>query len=95
MINATGEEFKWEFIQTSIQANIELVEKVGIVTLVECYFKLSQTKSFNMHIGVLLLAKYFVSGLVFKTVDNAKPEEQWTQLMYRAAFCVVFVQVCK
>lgn len=48
-----------------------------------------------MHIGVLLLAKYFVSGLVFKTVDNAKPEEQWTQLMYRAAFCVVFVQVCK
>ena len=35
LMNATGEEFTWEYIQTGILSNVDLIERIGMVDNIE------------------------------------------------------------
>jgi hypothetical protein len=90
LMNATGEEFRWEYIQTAIQSNFDLIERIAIVGLIECFDRQRTTNGWNIHLLIILLAKYFISGLGFKYLDILKSSDQWVQLAKRGAYSLGF-----
>jgi hypothetical protein len=95
LMNATGEEFKWEYIQAAIQSNFDLIDRIAVVALVECYEELKKRNSTNIHIIILLLSKYFITGLGFKYIDVLRYEDPWSQLICKGAFSLVFAWIVK
>lgn len=93
-MNATGEEFKWEYIQTAIQSNLDLIERIAVVSLVECFDYLKNNNSTNLHIMLILLAKYFATGFGYKYVEN-KYEDTWSQLGVKAIYIAIFSIIAK
>jgi len=95
LMNATGEEFKWEYIQTAIQSNFELIERIAIVALVECYYHLKKSDSVNIHVALLLIGKYFISGFGLKFLEKQYSEDSWYQLGVRAVYVAIFSLITK
>jgi hypothetical protein len=90
LMNATGEEFKWEYIQTAIQSNFDLIDRIALVALVECFDKLRNDKKWNIHIVLILIFKYFFNGLGFKYIDRLRSEDPWNQLVIKGTCTLVF-----
>jgi hypothetical protein len=95
LMNATGEEFKWEYIQSAIQSNLDLIDRISVVALVECYDKLRSQNSTNIHILIILIFKYFFSGLGFKYVEKLRFDDAWNQLIAKAVFTLSFAFLTK
>jgi hypothetical protein len=95
LMNATGEEFKWEYIQSAIQSNVDLIERIAIVALVQSYETLKSQNRFNLHILLILLSKYFLNGLGFKYIEQLKFEDHWQSLAAKAVICLVFAFLSK
>ncbi len=95
LMNATGEEFKWEYIQAAIQSNLDLIERIAIVALVACYEKLRSVNQTNIHILLILIAKYFFSGLGFRYIEKIRFEDPWTQLAAKGVACLAFALLAK
>ncbi len=95
LMNATGEEFKWEYIQSGIQSNLDLIERIAIVALVQVYETLKEAKKINIHIFVFLVVKYFFSGLGFKYINRLNYEDQWSQLGAKGVYCLIFALISK
>jgi hypothetical protein len=94
-MNATGEEFKWEYIQTAIQSNLDTIERIAIVALVECYEHLRKSDGVNLHIVLILLSKYFLSGFGFKFLERLYSEDTWSQLYTKAIYVAIFSIISK
>jgi len=94
LLNATGEEFRWEYIQSAIQSNLDLIEKISLVALVEVYESLRQKNKSNLHIILFLIGKYFFTGLGFKYLDILY-DDQWTHLFFKAIYCLIFAFLSK
>lgn len=95
LMNATGEEFRWEYIQSAIQANFDLIERIALVALVYSYEKLKVQGKWNLHIVMLLLGKYIYSGLAHRYIEILKSEDQWQQLIIKGISALVFGIVAK
>jgi hypothetical protein len=92
IMNATGEEFQWEYIQTAIQTNFDLIERIAVVALLECYYRKT---TFSFFYLALVLARYFVVGLGFKYLDILKHHDEWRQLMIKGGFSLGFAIVSR
>jgi hypothetical protein len=90
LMNATGEEFRWEYVQTAIQSNFDLIERIAVVGLIECFDRQRTSNGWNFHLLIILLAKYFISGLGFKFIEILKSNDQWIQLAKRGAYSLGF-----
>lgn len=95
LINATSEEFKWEYIQTSIMANIDLIERIAIVALVECYRKLKVQNRFSLHFLLLLAFKYGVNLLGPKYISYLNTNDQWKKIGDKFLITIIFSLLVK
>ena len=95
LMNATGEEFRWEYIQTAIQSNFDLIERIAIVALIECYEKQRKSNGWNFHLLILIMIKYFISGLGFKYLEVLKSNDQWIQLGKKGAYTIMFAFITR
>lgn len=95
LMNATGEEFKWEFIQTALYSNIEMIEKLALVALIEILRRLALQNKNNFLLVFLILIKYIVGEIVFKHAEFIKTDDPWKMLSYRAAFGILYGLVAK
>lgn len=95
VMNATGDEFTWEYIQTAIHANISLVEKIGVVALVESVNRLNNEKKLNLHLIIILLLRYAFNGLAFKYNDFLKSVTDWNLIYLKGGISLSFGIVCK
>ena len=87
---ATREEFSWEYIQTSIQANIDLIEKIAIVALIYSIHILRNEKKFYFHIILVLIGKYFLTNLGFKFLKFFQKENNWENIQLKIGIALVF-----
>jgi len=95
LMNATGEEFKWEYIQSAINSNFDLIERIAVVALIECYDKLKSLNRMNVHIILILISKYLFSGLGFKFIEKFRYEDSWHQLIAKGVFTLIFALFSK
>lgn len=95
LTNAIGDEFTWEYIQAALQANISLIEKIGVVAFVECIHSCNAEGGFSLHLSAMVIGKYLVSGLAFKYVEALKMEDEWMVLAVKAGMAGVFGLVGK
>lgn len=95
LLNATGEEFTWEYIQVSLIANIDLIERIGIVAIIECIFKLNNEKKWNLHLVLLLIGKYCFNGLGYKYLKQLQFDSSWEKILLKGGISVAFVVLCK
>jgi len=84
LMNATGEEFNWEYIITAIESNFDLIERLAVVALVQCFDQEKKPLEYKALIGLILTFKYAFFGLAFKFIKNFKTEDKWMQLYYKA-----------
>ena len=94
VMNATSDEFQWEFIQTSVISNIDLVERIGIVALIECYVLLKKNEKFNLHVILILLSKYTINSVGSKYIPGLN-EDGWKLIQVRIIICIVFSLLSK
>ena len=90
LLNATSEEFKWEYIITAINANIDLLERIAVVALVECYRKYSESSKTNFQFMLLLILKYSVNSLGPKYIPLLQTEDGWMKLGHKLSITLVF-----
>lgn len=90
LINANSEEFKWEYIQTAISANIDLLERIAIVALVECYRKYEESGKTKFHLLVVLLVKHAISNMGHKYIGVLKNEDHWIKLAHKFSITLIF-----
>ena len=95
LMNATGEEFKWEYIQAAIQSNLDLIERIAIVGLVQSYETLKTQNRFNVHVLLIIIFKYFFNGLGFKYIEKLKFEDSWHNIGAKASICIIFAIISK
>ena len=100
LMNATGEEFTWEYIQTGILSNVDLIEKIGMVALIQSLITLSTEKKFSGHILLFIIGKYLFSAFGFKKVEgmflkNLSIGDKWEELVGRIAVAAIFGIFCK
>lgn len=94
LMNATNDEFNWQFIQSSVISNIDLFERIGIVAIVECYILLKKYNKFNHHLILLLLAKYSLNNFGYKYIPYLN-KTGWGDIQARFSSCCIFVIICK
>lgn len=90
LFNANSEEFKWEYIQTAISANIDLLERIAIIALVECYRKNEEVGKTKFHLLLILIVKNTISSIGSKYVEILKTDDQWIKLAHKFSITVVF-----
>ncbi|MCQ2817350.1 MAG: transmembrane protein 147-like [archaeon] len=95
IMNAIGDEFTWEYIQTAIQANIDLVEKIGVVSLIESIGRLNTENKVNFHLILILLCRYAFNGLAFKYLDILKKIVDWDYIIAKGGVSLAFGLFCK
>merc|ERR1711976_293057 len=95
LMNATGEEVKWEYIQSAIQSNLDLIERIAIVALVQVYETLRTNSKMNIHILIFLIAKYFFTGIGFKYFFKMYYEDQLNQLGVKCVYVIIFALISK
>lgn len=84
LMNATGEEFNWEYIITAIESNFDLLERLAVVALVQCYDQKELNLQYKGMVGFLLVFKYAFFGLGFKFIRVLRTDDKWVQLYYKA-----------
>lgn len=89
LMNATGEEFNWEYIITAIESNFDLIERLAVVALVECLDQNDKSFQYKAFIGAILVLKYAFFGLGFKFIRIIKTDDKWIQLYYKAIATLV------
>jgi hypothetical protein len=95
LMNATGEEFKWEYIQSAILSNLDLIERIAVVALVQVYESLRNKNKLNFPILIILIAKYFFTGIGFKYIDGLHNDDPWSQLIAKGLYCLIFAFISK
>lgn len=90
LMNATGEEFNWEYIITAIESNFDLIERLAVVALVECMDQESKPIKYKALVGSVLIFKYAFFGLGFKFIQGLQTDDKWMQLYYKAFATCVF-----
>ena len=94
LMNATGEEFTWEYIQTGIIANVDLIERFGVVALVQTMFTLSSENKMNIHIIAILLGKYLFSAFGFRYIQALHFEKKWNMIGAKVSIAIIFGLFC-
>lgn len=94
LANATSDEFNWEYIQTAISANIDLIERICVVALVESYRILKESRKFNLHLIIILIGKYVLSNLGPKYIPFLSGD-QWSVIQARLVIALVFLVISK
>ena len=89
-MNATGDEFTWEYIQTAIQSNIDLLEKISIVTLILCIQKLNMENKLNGHIVIILIGKYALNNLGYNFLSHFQNEDTWKNIQVKGISALIF-----
>jgi hypothetical protein len=89
LMNATGEEFNWEYIITAIESNFDLIERLAIVALVQCMDQEEKSIQYKATVGSILIFKYAFFGLGFKFIKQFQTDDKWTQLYYKAVATLV------
>ena len=89
LMNATGEEFNWEYIITAIESNFDLIERLSVVALVECVDQETKSLKYKASIGSILILKYAFFGLGFKFISHLQTDDKWVQLYYKAIATLV------
>ena len=56
-MNSMGEEFTWEYIRTTILANLQMIEKIAIIALIQSIQKLMDHKKLYMLLILLIIVK--------------------------------------
>jgi len=84
LMNATGEEFNWEYVITAIESNFDLIERLAVVALVQCFAQANKTFEYKAFIGAILVSKYAFFGLGFKFIKGLRTDDKWMQLYYKA-----------
>lgn len=95
LMNATSDEFKWEFIQTSIISNIDLIERISLVAIVEAYRSLKESESFSLHLMVLILLKFALGTLGPKYIQPLSTSISWNYIQARLGIALVFALLSK
>lgn len=90
LFNANSEEFKWEYIQTAISANIDLLERIAIIALVECYRLKEEAGKTKFYLLLILIAKNTISSIGSKYIEVLKTDDQWIKLAHKFSITVVF-----
>ena len=91
LMNAFGDEFSWEYIQTAIGANVEIIEKLAVATLVQISIIKKDRNSSFLHLLLLILGKYAFNQfghLLFKKLDFEG--NQWKILGAKGGVSVIF-----
>lgn len=89
LMNATGEEFNWEYIITAIESNFDLIERLAVVALVQCLDQADKSFQYKASIGAILVFKYAFFGLGFKFIKGLRTDDKWMQLYYKAGATLV------
>ena len=84
LMNATGEEFNWEYIITAIESNFDLIERLAVVALVQCVDQEEKSIQYKAVVGSVLIFKYAFFGLGFKFIQYLQTDDKWIQLYYKA-----------
>lgn len=90
LMNATGEEFNWEYIITAIESNFDLIERLAVVALVQCIDQEEKSIQYKTVVGSVLIFKYAFFGLGFKFIEQLQTDDKWMQLYYKAIATLVF-----
>lgn len=93
LFNSTGDEFKWEYIQTGIMANVDMLDRFAIVALVDCYVNKTEKNEFSLHILLALISKYAFNSLAFKYLFVQK--SQWESISIKVASTFAFALISK
>lgn len=89
LMNATGEEFNWEYIITAIESNFDLIERLAVVALVQCFDQADKSFQYKSTIGAILVFKYAFFGLGFKFIKGLRTDDKWMQLYYKAVATLI------
>ena len=89
LMNATGEEFNWEYIITAIESNFDLIERLAVVALVQCFEQADKSFKYKATIGFILVFKYAFFGLGFKFIKGLKTDDKWMQLYFKAVATLI------
>ena len=100
LMNATGEEFTWEYIQTGILSNVDLIERIGMVALVQSFVTLSNENKMSLHIILFIIGKYLFSAFGFKKIEGMMFKgmslgDKWEEIVGRIVIAMVFGIFCK
>lgn len=97
-IGARQTEFDWEYLRTSLQANISLVVLLAFTTLVWTYSSYRRkvrenTKHTNYLLAVLFLYPLFpvISGILSLVVGR----NMWYPILFHAAFALTYAAAAK
>ena len=90
LMNATGEEFTWEYIQAAIESNIDFIEKICIIGLIESIQNLSKENKVNIHYILLLLGKYVFNAFGFEHIQYLRALDQWEKIIAKGVITLVF-----
>lgn len=90
LFHATSEEFQWNYIQTAISANIDLLERLAIIAVVECFRKYNEMGKVSSHFIILLIIKYSINNLGTKYIPFMKSNDQWNLLGYKFVITLAF-----
>lgn len=90
LMNATGEEFNWEYIITAIESNFDLIERLAVVALVQCVDQEEKSIHYKATVGSILIFKYAFFGLGFKFIQQLQTDDKWMQLYYKALATLIF-----
>lgn len=93
LFNSTGDEFKWEYIQTGIMANVDMLDRFAIVALVDCYVNKTEKNEISLHILLALISKYAFNSLAFKYLFVQK--SQWESISIKVASTFAFALISK
>ena len=96
LMNSMGEEFTWEYIRTAILANLQMIEKMGIIALIQSFQKLFEENKTYMHIPLLIIIKYIFNNFAYNYIPQLNFEgDQWKILLSKIAVTFVFSLIAK
>ena len=96
LMNSMGEEFTWEYIRTAILANLQMIEKMGIIALIQSFQKLNEENKTYMHIPLLIIIKYIFNNFAYNYIPQLNFEgDQWKILLSKIAVTFVFGLIAK
>ena len=96
LFNSMGEEFTWEYIRTAILANVQMIEKMAIVSLIQTGAKLHEEKKSFGFILFLILFKYIFNNFAYIYIPALKFEgDQWKILISKIVITMVFGLITK
>ena len=96
LLNSMGEEFTWEYIRTAILANLDMIEKIAITSLIQNIAKLIEEKKFYVHLICLIAFKYVFNSFGYTYfIESNLESDQWKILSYKIGFNLIFALLAK